>query len=143
MPAQLVDVMLHEDATVPAAVAHARRAIVAGIECIERAFRDGGRLFYVGAGTSGRLGVLDATECPPTFGTPPGMVQGIIAGGAAALVRSVEGAEDDVGAGARRHGSARGRGQPMSSSASRPAGPRRSSAPHWGARRTSVLPGCW
>ncbi len=97
--AQLVEVMLHEDATVPAAVAHAHRAIVAGVECVERAFRGGGRLFYVGAGTSGRLGVLDATECPPTFGTPPGMVQGIIAGGPDALVRSVEGAEDDVGAG--------------------------------------------
>ncbi len=95
---QLVDLMLAEDATVPAAVAHARRAITAGVDLVEAAFRRGGRLFYVGAGTSGRLGMLDATECPPTFGTPPGMVQGIIAGGADALVRSVEGAEDDVGA---------------------------------------------
>jgi N-acetylmuramic acid 6-phosphate etherase len=68
------------------------------IELIEAAFRAGGRLIYVGAGTSGRLGVLDATECPPTFGSPPEMVVGIIAGGPPALVRSVEGAEDDVAA---------------------------------------------
>jgi N-acetylmuramic acid 6-phosphate etherase len=60
---------------------------------------NGGKLFYVGAGTSGRLGVLDAAECPPTFSTPPGMIQGIIAGGREALVRSIEGAEDDVEAG--------------------------------------------
>ena len=65
------------------------------------AFRAGGRLVYVGAGTSGRLGVLDAAECPPTFGTKPEMVVGIIAGGLGALVRSVEGAEDDVNAGAQ------------------------------------------
>ena len=62
--------------------------------------RRGGRLFYVGAGTSGRLGVLDASECPPTFGTPPSMVQGIIAGGRGALVRSAEGAEDHAADGA-------------------------------------------
>jgi N-acetylmuramic acid 6-phosphate etherase len=66
---------------------------------VEAAFRKGGRLLYVGAGTSGRLGVLDAAECPPTFGTDPEMVVGIIAGGYRALVRSVEGAEDDVNAG--------------------------------------------
>ena len=66
---------------------------------VEAAFRRGGRLLYVGAGTSGRLGVLDAAECPPTFGTDPEMVVGIIAGGYRALVRSVEGAEDDVNAG--------------------------------------------
>jgi N-acetylmuramic acid 6-phosphate etherase len=69
------------------------------VDLVERAFRSGGRLLYVGAGTSGRLGVLDAAECPPTFGSPPEMVVGIIAGGARALVRSVEGAEDDVNAG--------------------------------------------
>jgi N-acetylmuramic acid 6-phosphate etherase len=68
---------------------------------IAKAFRRGGRLFYVGAGTSGRLGVLDASECPPTFRSPPEMVQGIIAGGERALRKSVEGAEDDVDAGAR------------------------------------------
>ena len=71
------------------------------IDFIETAFRAGGRLIYVGAGTSGRLGVLDAAECPPTFGTPPEMVVGLIAGGTAALVRSVEGAEDDVAAAGR------------------------------------------
>ncbi len=66
---------------------------------LEVAFRAGGRLFYVGAGTSGRLGVLDAAECPPTFGTDPEMIIGIIAGGHKAMFRSVEGAEDDVNAG--------------------------------------------
>ena len=70
------------------------------VELAERAFRSGGRLLYVGAGTSGRLGVLDAAECPPTYGTPPELVVGIIAGGPPALVRSVEGAEDDRTAGA-------------------------------------------
>ena len=76
-----------------------RHEIARAIDLIEAAFRAGGRLLYVGAGTSGRLGVLDAAECPPTFGTDPEMVVGIIAGGLAALVRSVEGAEDDVNAG--------------------------------------------
>jgi len=95
---QLVDLVSAEDATVPAAVATAREPIARSIDLIEAAFRAGGRLFYVGAGTSGRLGVLDASECPPTFGSPPEMVQGIIAGGPAALVTSVEGAEDDLDA---------------------------------------------
>jgi len=95
---QLVDLVSAEDATVPAAVAAAREPIARSIDLIEAAFRAGGRLFYVGAGTSGRLGVLDASECPPTFGSPPEMVQGIIAGGPAALVTSVEGAEDDLDA---------------------------------------------
>jgi N-acetylmuramic acid 6-phosphate etherase len=80
-------------------VARARESMAAAISIIESAFRAGGRLVYVGAGTSGRLGVLDAAECPPTFGTPPEMVVGVIAGGFKALVRSVEGAEDDVEAG--------------------------------------------
>jgi len=70
-------------------------------EAIATAFRRSGRLFYVGAGTSGRLGVLDASECPPTFRSPPDLVQGIIAGGDVALRKSVEGAEDNVEAGAR------------------------------------------
>ena len=83
----------------PPAVARARDEIARAIDLIEAAFRAGGRLLYVGAGTSGRLGVLDAAECPPTFGTPPEMVVGMIAGGYPALVRSVEGAEDDVNAG--------------------------------------------
>jgi N-acetylmuramic acid 6-phosphate etherase len=98
---EIVDLIGAEDATVPAAVAKARVEIARTIDLIESAFRLGGRLIYVGAGTSGRLGVLDAAECPPTFGTPPEMVVGVIAGGSPALVRSVEGAEDDVEA-ARR-----------------------------------------
>ncbi len=96
---QLVDLVSAEDATVPDAVRGARESIARTIDLIEAAFRAGGRLFYVGAGTSGRLGVLDASECPPTFGSPPEMVQGIIAGGLPALVTSVEGAEDDLEAG--------------------------------------------
>jgi N-acetylmuramic acid 6-phosphate etherase len=95
---EIVDLIGAEDAGVPAAVARARLEIARAIELIEVAFRAGGRLIYVGAGTSGRLGVLDATECPPTFGSPPEMVVGVIAGGPPALVRSVEGAEDDVNA---------------------------------------------
>ena len=98
-PLEIVDLIAAEDATVPAAVAQAREAIAGAMELIEASFRAGGRLIYVGAGTSGRLGVLDASECPPTFGTPPEMVVGIIAGGLPALVRSIEGAEDDPDAG--------------------------------------------
>lgn len=96
---ELVALINAEDAGVPAAVAVQTEAIAQVIELAESAFRGGGRLLYVGAGTSGRLGVLDAAECPPTFGTPPELVLGVIAGGAPALVRSVEGAEDDVNAG--------------------------------------------
>jgi N-acetylmuramic acid 6-phosphate etherase len=95
---EIVDLIGAEDAGVPAAVAKARREIARTIDLIEAAFRAGGRLIYVGAGTSGRLGVLDAAECPPTFGSPPEMVIGLIAGGEQALVRSVEGAEDDTDA---------------------------------------------
>jgi N-acetylmuramic acid 6-phosphate etherase len=83
-----------EDALVAPAVRAQHAAVSAGVEAVERAFRDGGRLLYVGAGTSGRLGVLDAAECPPTFGTDPAMVVGIIAGGRDALVAAQEGAED-------------------------------------------------
>ncbi|UCC31688.1 MAG: N-acetylmuramic acid 6-phosphate etherase, partial [Phycisphaerales bacterium] len=83
-----------EDATVAAAVAAAGSDIRRAIELVATAFRAGGRLIYVGAGTSGRLGVLDATECPPTFLSDPSMVQGVIAGSMEALTRSVEGAED-------------------------------------------------
>jgi N-acetylmuramic acid 6-phosphate etherase len=105
-PLEIVDLIAAEDATVPAAVARARLEIAQAIEFIEASFRAGGRLLYVGAGTSGRLGVLDAAECPPTFGTPPAMVVGIIAGGFDALVRSAEGAEDDEAAGAAAMASA-------------------------------------
>jgi N-acetylmuramic acid 6-phosphate etherase len=93
-PEQIVDAMVAEDSSVPGAVASQREDIVRAISEAEATFRRGGRLFYVGAGTSGRLGVLDAAECPPTFGTDPEMVQGIIAGGEAALTRAQEGAED-------------------------------------------------
>jgi N-acetylmuramic acid 6-phosphate etherase len=93
-PLEIVDLINAEDRTVPAAVASQRAAIAAAIANAERTFRRNGRLFYVGAGTSGRLGVLDASECPPTFGTDPDMVQGIIAGGLPALTRAQEGAED-------------------------------------------------
>ena len=84
---ELVDLINAEDATVPAAVARAREELARVIDLAEAAFRAGGRLFYVGAGTSGRLGVLDASECPPTFGVPPGMVVGLIAGGPSALTK--------------------------------------------------------
>lgn len=95
-PLEIVDLINAEDQTVAAAVATQREAIARAIAKAEDTFRHGGRLFYVGAGTSGRLGVLDASECPPTYGTNPEMVQGIIAGGPAALTRSQEGAEDRV-----------------------------------------------
>lgn len=97
---EIVDLLNAEDATVPAAVARVRHEIARTIDLVVAAFQQGGRLVYVGAGTSGRLGVLDASECPPTFGTPPELVVGVIAGGYAALVKSVEGTEDDVDAGA-------------------------------------------
>ena len=96
----IVDLMAAEDRLVPEAVHGQREAIAAAIELVVAAFASGGRLVYVGAGTSGRLGVLDASECPPTFGSPPEMVQGVIAGGAQALLKSQEGAEDDLDAGA-------------------------------------------
>lgn len=96
---EIVDIIAAEDAKVPGAVVRARSEIARAIELIERAFRKGGRLLYIGAGTSGRLGVLDASECPPTFRTPPEMVVGIIAGGLPALVKPAEGAEDDLNAG--------------------------------------------
>lgn len=93
-PLEIVDLINAEDRTVPAAVASQREPIARAVAQAEHTFRHGGRLFYVGAGTSGRLGVLDASECPPTYGTDPEMVQGIIAGGHKALTRSQEGAED-------------------------------------------------
>jgi N-acetylmuramic acid 6-phosphate etherase len=83
-----------EDHGVPAAVARELPYVARAVDLVVASFREGGRLIYVGAGTSGRLGVLDASECPPTFGSDPEQVQGVIAGGHGALVRSVEGAED-------------------------------------------------
>ena len=99
-PAEIVALMLAEDRTVADAVASLQPQIAQAIELAESAFREGGRLIYVGAGTSGRLGVLDASECPPTFGTDPTMVVGVIAGGLDALTRSQEGAEDVAADGA-------------------------------------------
>ncbi|HVE80113.1 MAG TPA: N-acetylmuramic acid 6-phosphate etherase [Gemmatimonadaceae bacterium] len=93
-PQEIVDLINAEDQQVADAVATQREALARAVEMTEATFRAGGRLFYVGAGTSGRLGVLDASECPPTFGVPPTMVQGIIAGGPPALTRAQEGAED-------------------------------------------------
>ncbi|HVZ44795.1 MAG TPA: N-acetylmuramic acid 6-phosphate etherase [Ramlibacter sp.] len=91
---EIVDLINAEDQMVAAAVAEERQQIAHAIDIAVDCFRKGGRLFYVGAGTSGRLGVLDASEMPPTYSTDPGMVQGIIAGGLDALVRAQEGAED-------------------------------------------------
>jgi N-acetylmuramic acid 6-phosphate etherase len=93
---QILKLMNAEDRRVPIAVGREIPKIARAVDLIVERLARGGRLFYVGAGTSGRLGVLDATECPPTFGTPRTLVQGIIAGGRRALVRSVEGAEDDA-----------------------------------------------
>ncbi len=105
--AQLFDVMMNEESRTIPAIRKQKQGIVRCIEAIVASLRRGGRLFYVGAGTSGRLGVLDASEVPPTFSAPPGMVQGILAGGQRALYASVEEAEDDPEAGAaaiRNHG---------------------------------------
>jgi N-acetylmuramic acid 6-phosphate etherase len=96
----IVDVINAQDALVAPAVRRCRQTIARAVDFIAAALGGGGRLFYVGAGTSGRLGVLDASECPPTYGTAPRTVQGIIAGGRRALVRSVEGAEDRAADGA-------------------------------------------
>jgi N-acetylmuramic acid 6-phosphate etherase len=97
---EIVQLMNEEDAAATRAVSAEATAIAAAIEAAADRFRRGGRLIYLGAGTSGRLGVLDASECPPTFSTPPGMVIGVIAGGAAALTRAIEGAEDEADRGA-------------------------------------------
>ena len=91
---EIVRLMNAEDAQVAFAVAREERSIAGAIDVIAHRLGAGGRLIYIGAGTSGRLGVLDAAECPPTFNTPPGLVVGLIAGGYAAMTRSVEGAED-------------------------------------------------
>ena len=92
---EIVTVMNEEDARVPLAIAKKLPQIAQAAHWAAEAFAQGGRLFYMGAGTSGRLGVLDAAECPPTFGVAPGMVVGLIAGGEKAFIKAVEGAEDD------------------------------------------------
>jgi N-acetylmuramic acid 6-phosphate etherase len=91
---EIVDLFNQEDRKTLDAIASARTEIAETIERTAKVLKQGGRLFYIGAGTSGRLGVLDAAECPPTFCTPPEMVQGILAGGASALVKSSEALED-------------------------------------------------
>jgi N-acetylmuramic acid 6-phosphate etherase len=91
---EIVDLMSREDQKVPLAVAHELPAIARAVDGIVERMRKGGRLIYVGAGTSGRLGVLDASECPPTFGVSPALVRGLIAGGRRAVTHPVEGAED-------------------------------------------------
>jgi N-acetylmuramic acid 6-phosphate etherase len=97
----IVKLINSEDMLVAPAVGKESKRIAAAVDMIVEHFKKGGRLFYVGAGTSGRLGVLDASECPPTFGVSPKLVQGIIAGGRRALVRAVEGAEDKPDDGAK------------------------------------------
>ena len=91
---EIVDLFNQEDRKTIEAIAQARMTLAQTIDATAKAFKQGGRLFYIGAGTSGRLGVLDAAECPPTFCTPPELVQGILAGGSAALVKSSEALED-------------------------------------------------
>jgi N-acetylmuramic acid 6-phosphate etherase len=103
-PLRIAALMNREDRRAVRAVARVRGQIAAAVDAIVAALRRGGRLFFVGAGTSGRLGVLEAAECSPTFGTPPRLVQAIIAGGPAAVFRSREGAEDDARAAARAVG---------------------------------------
>jgi N-acetylmuramic acid 6-phosphate etherase len=97
---EIVEIINHEDQQVAQAVAQQLSDIAKAVDLIVEALGGGGRWFYVGAGTSGRLGILDAVECPPTFGTPPELVQGIIAGGYRACYESVEAAEDDEAQGA-------------------------------------------
>jgi N-acetylmuramic acid 6-phosphate etherase len=98
---ELVDLFNKEDVNTIDAIAGARVELANAIDLIATNLRQGGRLFYIGAGTSGRLGVLDAAECPPTFCTPPELVQGLLAGGAGALVKSSEGLEDIASDGAQ------------------------------------------
>ncbi|MFM1651851.1 N-acetylmuramic acid 6-phosphate etherase [Brevibacillus sp. B_LB10_24] len=91
---EIVKLMNEEDKKVALAVEQTLEQVAKAVDLIHAAVEKGGRLLYFGAGTSGRLGILDAAECPPTFGTPPHLVQGVIAGGPAALIQAVEGAED-------------------------------------------------
>ena len=99
---EVLRILNREDASVPRAVARELPAIARAVDKIVRAFRSGGRLIYVGAGSSGRMGALDAAECPPTFGVPETQVQAILAGGLRAMTHAVEGAEDSPRDGARQ-----------------------------------------
>lgn len=96
---EILELINAEDATVALAVRKEIPQIAKAVELVYEKLRSGGRLIYMGAGTSGRLGVLDAAECPPTFGTDPAKIVGLIAGGAPTLIRSAEGVEDDLSAG--------------------------------------------
>ena len=118
-PGAIAALMNGEDRPAVLAVGRVRPAIASAVRLIVAALCGGGRLFFVGAGTSGRLGVIEAAECPPTFGTPRGLVQAIMAGGRGAVFRSREGAEDD--AAALVEPCARASGMATSSSGSRPA----------------------
>src|SRR5712671_1650188 len=100
-PADIVEHMLHEDRRMLAAVQREKDRIAVGIDILTSALRHNGRIVFVGAGTSGRLGVLESTEMPPTFGTKPGLVQAIMAGGKGAILRAREGVEDNYEEGAR------------------------------------------
>src|SRR5206468_7566399 len=97
---EIVSLMNDEDELVAIAIGAVLSDVARTVDGIVERLRDGGRLFYIGTGTSGRLGVLDAAECPPTFGVSPDLVQGIIAGGYEACHRAVEASEDDAAAGA-------------------------------------------
>lgn len=97
---EMVEIINNEDKKVAEAITPLLSKVAAGVELIAKHLQQGGRLFYVGSGTSGRLGILDAAECPPTFSTNPEMVQGIIAGGTDAIFRAQEGAEDSPQGGA-------------------------------------------
>lgn len=98
---EVVQVLHAADATVPRAVQKVLESVAAAVDLIVATFEQEGRLFYLGAGTSGRIGLLDAVECPPTFNTPPDMVQGVMAGGVHAMIQAQEGAEDQPDAGAK------------------------------------------
>lgn len=98
---EILRVINREDARVPAAVARELPKVARAVDAIVQALRRGGRLIYVGAGTSGRLATLDAAECPPTFGVPPRLVEAVVAGGRRALTQAVEGAEDSAAQGAK------------------------------------------
>jgi N-acetylmuramic acid 6-phosphate etherase len=100
-PAEIVELMLNEDRKILSALAHEKERIAIGVEMIAQGLRKGGRVVFVGAGTSGRLGVLEAAELPPTFGMDPRVAVAIMAGGKSALVRAREGVEDDFEEGAR------------------------------------------
>lgn len=93
---EMVKLINDEDKKIALAVEKVLPDVARAVDAIAESFSRGGRLFYIGAGTSGRLGVLDASECPPTFGVNPEMVQGLIAGGEGALIKAVEGAEDNI-----------------------------------------------